>query len=445
MFPRLVTAIVILALICPPTWAQDSPARLRHSAMQALADHDYQEAERLLQTLAAENPRNVSYLFDLTEAQRQLGKIDEALETLGGLLKIDPHHEPAVTLTARILAEKGDWQGIIKLLAPQATSTESYHLSHLLAEAYRQTNQLLEAAWYYDRAIRLNPEAVQDFVELAKLHLRRGLPALAVRALESALALAVEDLPTLDTHSAGQVHYLLAKAYHQAGRPLGKIEIMPVARAIPGNLHGEWYVLEAVEDQPNRYRVCPSNSAIYHLHKAFALGFDEPGIHLLSADIWFNANQYERARDIYEMIQAAVPTENLADYHYRYGMTLYWLDDLQGFQQHIETASELDPQTYKPKLLEAHTLLADRFCIHGNLDQYIRHLELGLEAAPRSVELRYKLGNALHEADRRGEAAAHWQAVLQLDPHHPDRERLLKLLNYEDLASPPQPQSSDKP
>ena len=155
---------------------------------------------------------------------------------------------------------------------------------------------------------------------------------------------------------------------------------------------------------------------------------------LLHADIWFSAHEYARARDIYETIEAAVPKPRAAEYHYRYGLTLYWLDDLQGFQKHIEIAGEIDPEGYGPKLLEAHTLLADRYCVRGDLERYIHHLELAVKAAPRSVELHYKLGNALNEAGRRGEAASHWQVVLQLEPYHEDRERLLKLLNYADVG-----------
>ena len=435
MFTPAVCLVILLPL-WPATQSQPLVSHTSESARQALADSDHVTAERLLHTLVASDPQNTGYLLDLATTQRQLDKIDQALETIARLLKIDPHNLPGTILLARISADRNDWDTVVMLLDPLATPEASYDISRLLAEAYRRLKQSVEAAWYYEQAIRLNPLVLGDYLELANLHLQRDLPALAVRALESALA---------HFRDHAQTHYLLAKAYHRAGRPLGKIEIRDLDQAIPGNIQGNWYVLEVDSDRLNRYQVCPANSAIYHLHKALGLGCDEPDIHLLNADIWFNANDYVRAREIYEMIEGAVPEALLPDYHYRFGTTLFWLDDLAGFQEHVEAAGKLDPQRYKPKLLEAHTMLADRYCLRGDLDQYILHLELAIEAAPRSAELRYKLGNALNEAERRGEAAAHWQVVLQLEPFHPDRERLLELLNYQDLDVPPMQEQTHTP
>ena len=316
----------------------------------------------------------------------------------------DSANEPAVILQAEVLSKQDDWEAVIRTLAPSASFSDSYEISHLLAEAYLRSGQLVEAAWFLEKAVRLKPEALEDLVALGRLHLRRELPALAVRALNSALALAADD---------AQVHYLLARAYHRAGRPLGRVQVLPISQAIMGQTYEGWYVLEAVEDQPNRFRVCPSDSAIYHLQKAIELGMDEANVHLLNADIWFNANEYERARDAYEIIEATLPASRLAGYHYRYGSTLYWL--------------------------EMHTLMADQYCIRGDLERFIHHLQQAIEAAPRAVDLRYKLGNALFEAERHAEALAQWQIVLQLHPHHPDRERLLGYLNDRDLETKPAP------
>ena len=105
----------------------------------------------------------------------------------------------------------------------------------------------------------------------------------------------------------------------------------------------------------------------------------------------------------------------------------------------METAGKLNPKSYESKLLEMHTLIADQYCIRGDLDRFIHHLQRAIKAAPRSVDLRYKLGNALFEAERRAEALAQWQVVLQLHPHHPDRERLLEYLNDRDLETDPAP------
>ena len=424
------TLISMFGVLCPLVGAQDSTTEIHSSAVQAIAREDDSEAMKLLRRRVDDDPKNKTYLFELADAQRHAGESGAALQTVDELLALDPANEAAVILKAEVLLERKDWEAVIRTLAASASFSESYANSHLLAEAYLRSGQLVEAAWFYEKAVRLKPDALEDLVALGRLHLRRELPALAVRALKSALALAGDD---------PQVHYLLASAYHQAGRPLGRVQVLPISQAILGNTHEDWYVLEAVDDQPNRFRVCPSDSAIYHLQKAIELGVDEADVHLLNADIWFNANEYERARDAYEIIEATLPAGRLAGYHYRYGVTLYWLGDLEGFQRHVETAGQLNPKSYESKLLEMHTLMADQYCIRGDLDRFIHHLQRAIEVAPRSVELRYKLGNALFEAERRAEALDQWQVVLQLHPHHPDRKRLLGYLKDRDLETNPEP------
>jgi tetratricopeptide (TPR) repeat protein len=424
------TLISILALLCPLAGAQDSATEIHSFVVQARARSDYSEAIKLLRRLIDDDPKNKTYLYELTDVQRHAGLSDAALQTVDELLALDPANEPAVILKAEVLLGRDDWEAAIRALTVSASFSDSYEISHMLAESYLASGQLVEAAWFYEKVVRLKPEVLEDLVALGRLHLRRELPALAVRALKSALALAGDD---------PQVHYLLARAYQQAGRPLGRIRVLPLSQAIMGNTHGDWYVLEAVDDQPNHFHVCPSDSAIYHVQKAIELGVNEADVHLLSADIWFNANEYERARDSYETIEATLPASQSAGYHYRYGVTLYWLGDLEGFQRHVETAGNVDPKSYEPKRLEMHTLMADQYCIRGDLDRFIHHLEQAIEVAPRSVDLRYKLGNALFEAQQRAAALAQWQAVLQLHPNHPDRERLLKYLNDRDLEPEPKP------
>ena len=413
------------------------------SQSQAATDEQAGESEAHLRRLLEQNPRNLLHLYELAQAQRRVGKTIEALETLDRLLEVDSGHEPGAILLAELLAERQDWPAVVRLLQPLGPTSESYDVCHRLAEAYSRMEKPVEAAWFYDKAVRLNPAAVDDCHELARLHLQRGLPALAVRVLETALE-HDGDRPRLQA--------LLAEAYNEAGRPVGRIEIAPLTLAIAGQIYAEWFVLESIEDQENTYRVCPPDSAIYHLYKAYELGLNDASMQLLEADIWLNARLFGRARDIYELIEEIVHPEALPGYHYRFGQALFGLDDLGGFQQHLQMAAQLDPQAYKPKLLEADIMLADRYCIQGNLAGYVQHLESAVRQSPRSVELRYKLGNALLEANRRGEAGAHLQVVLQLEPFHHDRERLLRLLNYQDLESqqpteprPDGPQQQSKP
>ena len=212
------TLISMLALLCPLAGAQDSATEIHSSVVQARARSDYSEAIELLRRLIDDDPKNKTYLYELADVQRHAGQSDAALQTVDELLALDPANEPAVILKAEVLLARDDREAAIRALTVSGSFSDSYEISHMLAESYLASGQLVEAAWFYEKVVRLKPEVLEDFVALGRLHLRRELPALAVRALNSALALAGDD---------PQIHYLLARAYQQAGRPLGRIRVLP--------------------------------------------------------------------------------------------------------------------------------------------------------------------------------------------------------------------------
>ncbi len=411
----LLTLLILLA----PMAVQDPASRLHAAARQSIQDGNYAEAQRVLQLLVDGDPDNTAYLKDLADAQSRAGQAADACRSLERWLEVEPDNEAVVLRLSRILTQEGRWPEVVARLQPLANDTQSAELCRLLAQACHHQGLPAEAAWSYEKALRLDPGAEHDIIALSKLHLEGNQPPLAIRTLEQALE--------GDPRSA-VLHYHLARAYLAAGRPLGKVDVRPLAQALPDRTSGPWYVIDALPENPNRYRVCPANSAIYHLHRAFELGLDHPDMHLLSADIWHAAGEHSRARELYETLETTVPPDQQAGYHYRYGMTLYWLDDLDGFEQHLQRALKLDPQAIEPRLAEAYTLLADRHCLKGDRERYIHFLELATARDGSAIEPRYKLGNALYEAGRQSDALEQYRRVLQMDPNHRDRDRMLDLL-----------------
>lgn len=429
--PRKLLPLFALVLIgaVPVHAVQNRPAaELEYDkALAAISSGSYGDAVEILDSLVDEQPYNASYLFDLGRARAANEDLDQAVDTFKTLLQLDPNHKLAAVALAQLHDRRGEWPEVVRLLSPISETSAMFEVSHLLAEAHRNLRALEDAAWHYERAVRIDPQAQDDFVWLGSLYMERDLSALAIRAFESAVELG---------HRSARTHYQLARAYHRIGLSLGRIEVRPLRDAQPGMTHGEWYVLEPLADRPNRFRVTGSNSAIYHLQKAIELGLDEPGMHLFQADIWLSAKHYERAKKQYASIEDRVAFEDLAGFHYRYGLTLFGLGDVKAFQTHLDRALELDRASYKPKLQEAYTTVAEHYCLRGNLDKYIYYLERAIDEAPRSVALRYRLTNALIEAGHRAEAVVHGRVVLQLDPYHVDSQRMLELVNDRSVDDP---------
>lgn len=382
-----------------------------------------------LQRVVEADPHNANHLMELARAYHSNLDAVHALEIIRQIYELGAATEDVRLLHAEILSLQEDWINVIRVLSPIAGSTESYDICHLLADAYRRRNNLIDASWYYEQAVRLRPAALEDLKQLASIHLKRGLPALAIRALESAIE---------QGHVTAQIHFELAQAYYAAGRVLGKPRIEVLRDAIAGTTYKQWYVFRAIPGQPDRYEVCASNCAIYHLQRAFELNLEDPAGYLLNADIWFKAQRFEQARDIYEAIEELVPRQQLGAYHFRYGMTLLALGDPQGLETHLQQALQLDPASISPKALEAYVKIADFYCLRGNLERTITYLKRASAEAPRSAELRYRLANALMEADRPAEARVHYLATLQLEPLHHDRERMLKIIGQEGQVQIPE-------
>jgi tetratricopeptide (TPR) repeat protein len=408
---------------------QTAVSPMETQARAALEAGDFARALPLLKDMSRRRPNDRGLQRDLAVALEGVGKWVEALQQLDRILKSDPADEQSAVMAAIIQARRQRWPQVIELLDPFGERTTRYETSHMLAEAHRHRDLLLDASWHYMRAVQHRPEAVEDHIRLGQIHLQRNLPALAIRSLSTALQLGARDV---------DVHAFMARALQKAGRALGHVEVRPLAGAIVESIHDEYYIIEAVPDEPNRYLVASSNSAIYHAQLARELAMklnEEPeGLDKLLADVWFDAGYFDRAQEIYEAIEGQVPSDDRAAYHYRYSMTLFEMGDLDAHLRHFARAAELDPDTYEAQLGPVHERLAKRYCLLGNLKRYIDFLEKAIVSFPRRADLHYRLGNAFNEAGRPDDARKQWLIVLQLDPHHPDRDGLLQRVNTPDAA-----------
>jgi tetratricopeptide (TPR) repeat protein len=149
---------------------------------------------------------------------------------------------------------------------------------------------------------------------------------------------------------------------------------------------------------------------------------------LLHADIWVGAGRYTRALAIYRRIDGVVPAEQRARYYYQFAQASLGTDDVEGYVERLKRAIALDGDTYGRHLVTAYRRAAEYYGAEGDLDNYIRYLELAAGESPTSADLHYLLGNALYEAGRRVEASRRWRLTLELNPDHPDRRRMLELV-----------------
>ena len=95
-------------------------------------------------------------------------------------------------------------------------------------------------------------------------------------------------------------------------------------------------------------------------------------------------------------------------------------------KRHVaHVAIDANPDVYKPTLSDAYVTVATRYQQQGDTQQYIDFLGKAVEVNPLSASLHLALGDAHWLAGQRAGAIAQYKLVLELEPEHSQRVRLL--------------------
>ena len=405
--------------------AKQDAEKLFEEGRDALFQGEYRQAIKLFEkAVAAEkNGQKNTYRLNLARAYRYDSQMKKSEELLKQILKESPDHVEASQLLAEIYHAGQRWKEIIKVLEPLLKFRHDYPTYHMLGEATYNLDDYTKARKYYQEAIRLNGASALDHYQLGNIHLAENRYARAALSYEAAMRLGLES-PVL--------HYKLASSYFNLRNYFGKISKVTVAAGAPDTISGNWYLIERVAGGTDVFRVAPPKSAIYQIAKA-RQGNDLPqvDIRMLQANTFLSARRYQRANELYsELSQLVVdqPKEDRALYHFNYAEAALGLAKYDDYLSHLRKAISLDKETYESALVDAYDTVAEKFNQAGELDKYIKYLKLAVHESPQAAALHMKLGSALEEAKDYGKAVQQWRMVLDLEPDHPQRTKLLNLI-----------------
>jgi len=398
---------------------QEAAERFLDRGREALFQGRFDKAIELLEkALAMDGAEGRAiYRLNLARAYRFAGRPADAEKQLAALLERFPEHVEAGQFLAEIYAGEARWKDIQRVLEPLLEYRHDYQSHHLLAEAAFNLGDLGRARRCYEEAIRLNPESGGDHYQLGNIHLAQNRFALAARSYERALGLGL---------SSGVLHFKLASAYFNLRNYFGQIAEIAVPSGKPQTLHGEYYLFEAVPGREQTFRAAPRRSALYQSAAAIAAGMpDDSGIRLLQANIYLSARRFAMAHSIYKHLEASVPEVDRALFYYSYAQSAFGLGDFDGYLASLQKAVALDPKAYETVLLDAYLKVAERFNQAGRQADYLDYLSRAVQASPRIASLHLKLGDAYAESQNLDKAIEQWRMVLDLEPDHPERTRLL--------------------
>jgi len=411
-----------------PAVADPSAAETAESKAETLFDEgrdalfrgQYDEAVKLLREAVATDATKTNYRLHLARAYQYAEKDKEAETTLEEILKTAPDHVEAGQALGEIYAKAKRWKDIVRLLEPLLKYRHDYPTYHMLAEAQYNLGEHEKARKHYEEAVKLNPQSASDHYQLGNIYLAGNFFALAAESYQAASRLGI-DSPVL--------HYKLGSAYFNLRNHFGRISVRTIKSGEPGTINGDWYLIEPVPGKQDVFRCAPQNSAIYQVAKALADGIEPgPDIHLLRANIYLNARRYQQAYDMFAEIGPTVPEEDQALVNYYHAQAAFGSGRYDEYLKLLEKAIELDPEAYESTLVDAYLQVAEQYNQVGELDKYIHFLAQAVDQSPRTASLHLKLGYAYEEAQKLDLALAQWQMTLDLEPDHPDRMKLLNLI-----------------
>lgn len=383
---------------------------------EALFQGKYGEAIDLLGKAVSMDKTKTSYRLNLARAYRFAGKDEQAITNLEEILKMAPDHVEAGQTLAELYSGAKRWKDVVRILDPLLKYRHDYPTYHMLAEAQNNLGDREKARKSYEEALKLNPQSASDHYQLGNIYLAGNFFALAAESYQSALRLGL-DSPVM--------RYKLGSAYFNLRNYFGSISVQTVKSGAAGTINGPWYLIEAIPGQKDVFRCAPENSAVYQIAKAVADGIeDQPDIHVLRATIYLNARRYAQA---YEMFTKIGPTvkEDKALFYYYYAQAAFGTGQYDRYLELLEEAIKLDPAAYKSTRVDAYLAVADQYNQAGNLDKYIDYLTKAVAESPQTGSLHLKLGSAYEEARKFDQAIAQWRMVLDLEPDHPQRMKLL--------------------
>lgn len=391
----------------------------------ALFKGQYDKAIELLDKAVAADKTKTSYRLHLARAYRYAKKDDQAAKHLEEILKTSPDHVEAGQALGEIYSAAKRWKDVVRVLEPLLKYRHDYPTYHMLAEAQYNLEEPEKARKSYEEAVKLNPQSAADHYQLGNIYLSGNFFALAAESYQAALRLGL-DSPVL--------RYKLGSAYFNLRNYFGKIAVRTIRSGKVGTINGSWYLIEpgtaaGGRGRKDAFRCAPEASAVYQVAKALALGIeDRPDIHILRASIYLNARRYASAYEMFTKIGPTVPDEDKALFLYYYAQAAFGTGQYDRYLELLKQAIKLDPEAYKATLVDAYVKVADQHNQSGRLEKYIEFLASAVAESPQTASLHLKLGDAYEEAQKPDQAVAQWQMVLDLEPDHPQRMKLLNLI-----------------
>lgn len=292
-------------------------------------------------------------------------------------------------------------------------------------EALLALAQACLSAGRYSEAERLLKPGVSRFPEhpgilltWIDLALAQGQPATALERVQKAVG-ALGEKPELQ--------FRAALAHFRSGTVLGQAEV----RTVPGGRSGQFagrYLLVEPRDAPDRFLCCPKESALYQLRLALDAGLDQPAAHLLHARIWEALGRPRIGLDVLKARAAVLlsdPEPGVLEAFSELALRAGALPEYLRFQRLL---AQRQPALRNDILFRACLTVAENYSQRGEDRLYREWLYRAARISPNDTGVLLRLADAEWTAGQQPRAAELYRRVLECEPGHRERARILARL-----------------
>jgi tetratricopeptide (TPR) repeat protein len=276
---------------------------------------------------------------------------------------------------------------------------------------------------HYEEAVKLNPQNGNDYYQLGNIYLAQKRFAKSAEAYERAGVLG----STTDVY-----HFKLASVYFNLHHFLGTVTVAEVVGGKEGEIKNNLFLLDAVKGQKDAFYVAGPRSAVYQAAKAGEMGIHVFELKFLQANIWLAARRCANADALYRELEPEVKEADAGLFWFYWAQAALGLDDYDAYLARLEKAMVAEPDTYKPTWADSLVTVANRLHQQGDMKGYVDYLAKAVEQSPLSARLHLSLGDAHWLLGEKGQAVEQYRLVLELEPDHGDRVRILNRIRGRD-------------
>ncbi|RME36457.1 MAG: tetratricopeptide repeat protein [Planctomycetota bacterium] len=339
-------------------------------------------------------PDDLSLGLTLANLYFRAGRYDEAIREYERVITLEPDNWDARDELVTACIEAGRLQDAVEVLRALIERRPECADQYLhLGDVYMKMGEHGRAKEAYTKAVRLNPDYLEAVIKMGTSLLREGNYTEAADAFNRAIE--INDR-IVDAYCG------LAVAQHARGEQAGAQATLEMAGEVEPNstlLFGELSRLQLLVSAPQQVERYLAPSSVSARPEG---PLDQELTRVL-----------EQQADALRRLIRSRP--NHPDLHYRLGLLLRQLGDLDGAIDCFFRAVSINPQ-----YLKAMTKLALALRERGRIDEAIPVLKRALEADPESIELHYQLGLMFAERNTFALALDQFEQAARKAPQNPD-------------------------